>query len=94
VEEIADDEIVCRCEGIRAGAIREAAFGRDAREINRLKALTRVGMGRCQGRVCGHAAAEILARALGEPVETVGRLRGQPPVKPIPMAAQLTEPAA
>ncbi len=30
--------------------------------MNRLKALTRAGMGRCQGRVCGHAAAEILAR--------------------------------
>jgi NADPH-dependent 2,4-dienoyl-CoA reductase/sulfur reductase-like enzyme len=94
VDGIADDEIVCRCEGIAAAAIRQAAVSRDVREVNRLKALTRVGMGRCQGRLCGHAAAEILARAVGEPVESVGRLRGQPPVKPIPMAAQLTEPAA
>ncbi len=53
--------------------------------MNRLKALTRAGMGRCQGRVCGHAAAEILARTLNEPVETVGRLRGQAPIKPIPL---------
>ncbi|MET7243595.1 NAD(P)/FAD-dependent oxidoreductase [Methylobacterium sp. EM32] len=85
VEAIADDEIVCRCEGITAGALRRAATERDAREMNRLKALTRAGMGRCQGRVCGHAAAEILAHHLRVPVETVGRLRGQAPIKPIPL---------
>lgn len=85
VESIADTEIVCRCEGITAGAIRRTATERDAREVNRLKALTRTGMGRCQGRVCGHAAAEILARAEDRPVESVGRLRGQAPIKPIPL---------
>ncbi|MFH6784551.1 MULTISPECIES: NAD(P)/FAD-dependent oxidoreductase [Methylobacterium] len=85
VKTIADDEIVCRCEGITAGALRRAATERDAREMNRLKALTRIGMGRCQGRVCGHAAAEILAQSLQVPVETVGRLRGQAPIKPIPL---------
>jgi NADPH-dependent 2,4-dienoyl-CoA reductase/sulfur reductase-like enzyme len=85
VDAIRDDEIICRCEGITAGTLRQAATQRDAIEINRLKAFTRVGMGRCQGRVCGHAAAEVLAQCLGRPVETVGRLRGQPPVKPIPV---------
>lgn len=85
VDKIADDEIVCRCEGITAGTLRRAATERDAHEMNRLKALTRAGMGRCQGRVCGHAAAEILARTLNVPVEVVGRLRGQAPIKPIPL---------
>lgn len=85
VDRIGDEDIVCRCEGITAGALRRAATERDAREMNRLKALTRTGMGRCQGRVCGHAAAEILARTLDEPVEAVGRLRGQAPIKPIPL---------
>jgi hypothetical protein len=42
-------------------------------------------MGRCQGRVCGPAAAEILASALGQPVEAVGHFRTQPPVKPLPL---------
>ena len=56
-----------------------------ADEMNRLKALSRVGMGRCQGRSCGVAAAEILAHAAGKPVEQVGRLRGQAPIKPIPI---------
>ena len=87
VEGIADGETVCRCEGITAGTLRDAARDRGASEMNRLKAFTRIGMGRCQGRVCGHAGAEILARSLGVPVEAVGRLRSQPPVKPIPIGA-------
>ncbi len=87
---MADDTILCRCEGLRAGELRaaaraEAATG-PAPEVNRAKAFTRVGMGRCQGRICGAAAAEILAAELGRDVAEVGRLRGQPPVKPIPIA--------
>jgi NADPH-dependent 2,4-dienoyl-CoA reductase/sulfur reductase-like enzyme len=85
----ADDTILCRCEVITAGELRAAANEALATlppsEVNRAKALTRVGMGRCQGRVCGAAAAEVLATALSCPVEQVGRLRGQPPVKPIPI---------
>ena len=83
LDDVADSEIVCRCEGITAGTLRAAAGERDAHEMNRLKAFTRIGMGRCQGRVCGHAAAEVLSRTLGKDVVAVGRLRGNPPVKPI-----------
>jgi len=90
-----DDAILCRCEGLRVGELRAAAAedypaGR-APEMNRAKSFTRTGMGRCQGRVCGAAAAEILAAALGRPVTDIGRLRGQPPVKPIPIAAPAAE---
>jgi NADPH-dependent 2,4-dienoyl-CoA reductase/sulfur reductase-like enzyme len=87
--DMADDTILCRCEAITAGELRAAAKETLATlppsEVNRAKALTRVGMGRCQGRVCGAAAAEVLAASLFCPVEQVGRLRGQPPVKPIPI---------
>jgi len=85
VDAIADDEIICRCEGVTAATLRATARERDAQEMNRLKAFTRIGMGRCQGRVCGHAAAELLARTLGKDVAAVGRLRGNPPIKPIPV---------
>lgn len=81
-----DDVLVCRCEEITAGELRSAATNFGALELNRLKALTRVGMGRCQGRMCGVAAAEILAAATEQPVQVVGRLRGQAPVKPIPFS--------
>ena len=87
--EMTDDTILCRCEAITAGELRAAANETLATlppsEVNRAKALTRVGMGRCQGRVCGAAAAEVLAAKLSCPLEEVGRLRGQPPVKPIPI---------
>lgn len=79
--DVADETVLCRCEEVTAGTLRATG----AREINRLKALSRVGMGRCQGRICAAAATELMAGALGTGPEAVGRLRGQPPVKPIPM---------
>lgn len=81
-----DDVIVCRCEAITAGQLRAVATAKGAPELNRAKALSRVGMGRCQGRFCGSAAAEIVAAARGVPLAEVGRLRGQAPVKPLSMA--------
>jgi len=83
-----DDAIVCRCEVITAGELRRTVRELGAQEANRAKALCRVGMGRCQGRYCGHAGAEIIAHAAGVPVELVGRLRGQAPVKPLSMAVR------
>ena len=35
--------------------------------------------------MCGVAVAEVLAHCTGQPVQRVGRLRGQAPIKPIPM---------
>ncbi|MGF6723487.1 NADPH-dependent 2,4-dienoyl-CoA reductase/sulfur reductase-like enzyme [Paraburkholderia sp. GAS41] len=83
---LSDDTIVCRCEGISAGELRRVIRDEGAREANRAKAFSRVGMGRCQGRYCGHAAAEVIADAAGVPLEQVGRLRGQAPVKPFAMS--------
>ena len=84
---VADDVLVCRCEAITAGDLRGAANLKGAPELNRAKAFVRVGMGRCQGRFCGSAAAEILADARGGALSAVGRLRGQAPVKPLTLAA-------
>ncbi len=81
--ELSDEVVICRCESVTAGEIRETVRDKGAIEVNRAKALSRVGMGRCQGRYCGHAAVEVIAAATGLPVEQVGRLRGQVPVKPL-----------
>ena len=62
-----------------------------ASELNRAKAFSRAGMGRCQGRYCGHAAAEIVAAAADIPLDRVGRLRGQAPVKPLPIATETVD---
>lgn len=89
-EKIADDVLLCRCEEISVAQVRAAARDQNVVEINRLKALTRVGMGRCQGRMCGSAVAEILATSCGRQVSNVGRLRAQPPVKPLPLETVTT----
>jgi NADPH-dependent 2,4-dienoyl-CoA reductase/sulfur reductase-like enzyme len=81
-----DDTLVCRCEAIKVGELRRTVHDLEAKEVNRAKAFSRVGMGRCQGRYCGHAAAEIIAHASGAPLEAIGRLRGQAPVKPLSIA--------
>ncbi|HUD91383.1 FAD/NAD(P)-binding oxidoreductase [Sphingobium sp.] len=81
-----DEAILCRCEGVTAGDLRAVMRETGAKEANRAKAFSRVGMGRCQGRYCGLAAAELIAAEAGLPVEQVGRLRGQAPVKPLTIA--------
>ncbi|HUG23598.1 NAD(P)/FAD-dependent oxidoreductase [Piscinibacter sp.] len=88
-----DDTIVCRCECITAGELRACVHEKGSREVNRAKAFSRVGMGRCQGRFCGHAGAEIVAAAAGVPIEVVGRLRTQAPVKPLAMDTREAESA-
>ena len=86
--ELPDDTILCRCEGVTVGELRMVAAEKGADELNRAKAFSRVGMGRCQGRYCGHAAAEVLAAATGLSLPEVGRLRAQAPVKPLAIAAR------
>lgn len=83
---VADDVILCRCEVLTAGDLRAVITTKGAPELNRAKAFMRIGMGRCQGRFCSSAAAEIMADALQEAVSAVGRLRGQAPVKPLSLA--------
>jgi len=83
-----DALMVCRCEEVSAGEIR-AVVDEGHWELNRVKAHCRVGMGRCQGRMCGLAAAEIVAERSGRGIEQVGRLRGQAPIKPLPFGVEV-----
>jgi NADPH-dependent 2,4-dienoyl-CoA reductase/sulfur reductase-like enzyme len=83
-----DALVVCRCEEVSAGEIR-AAVDDGHWEINRVKAHCRVGMGRCQGRMCGSAAAELVAQRSGRALNGIGRLRGQAPIKPLPFGLEL-----
>jgi len=83
VDALPDETILCRCERISVGEVRRAiADPLGPVEINRVKSITRCGMGRCQGRFCGPALAELVAGATGGPV---GRLRAQAPIRPIPL---------
>ncbi|TPI58181.1 NAD(P)/FAD-dependent oxidoreductase [Mesorhizobium sp. B3-1-7] len=90
VRALPDAAIVCRCENVTVGALRENVdFG--GAEANRVKSLSRVGMGRCQGRYCQLAAVELVAAKAGCTPSAVGRLRGQAPVRPAPIGAFLRD---
>ncbi|HEU5356428.1 MAG TPA: NAD(P)/FAD-dependent oxidoreductase [Actinocrinis sp.] len=60
-ERLSEDTTVCRCEDVRAGAIRSALAEYGATDLRTVKLLTRAGMGWCQGRMCGAAVAGLIA---------------------------------
>ena len=76
------DTIVCRCEEITAGQLRDAVENGHG-DSNQVKFLTRCGMGACQGRQCANAVAHIVADAGGQAVSVESHYRGRPPVSPI-----------
>jgi sarcosine oxidase, subunit alpha len=51
VENITDEMIVCRCERVSAGDIREL-IRKGYTDINEIKTVSRAGMGSCGGKTC------------------------------------------
>jgi NADPH-dependent 2,4-dienoyl-CoA reductase/sulfur reductase-like enzyme len=78
------DTIVCRCEEITLGEVK-AALSDGATDMKEVKRMTRMGMGNCQGRMCGPALQEIIARQKGLSPNRIGYLNPRPPVRPIPL---------
>ena len=77
-----DDVIICRCEDVTAGDIRQyARLG--CTGPNQAKAFGRSGMGPCQGRYCGLTVTELLAEATGITRNDVGYYRLRSPLKPV-----------
>jgi D-hydroxyproline dehydrogenase subunit alpha len=68
----APDTVVCRCEDVPRCALQDQPGWRAA------KLHTRVGMGPCQGRICGPIAETIFGWS---------RERIQPPLMPVPLSA-------
>jgi NADPH-dependent 2,4-dienoyl-CoA reductase/sulfur reductase-like enzyme len=77
--------IVCRCEEVSAGRIRET-IADGCQGPNQLKAFRRCGMGACQGRLCGTTVSELMADATGSTPAEIGHFHLRPPVKPITLA--------
>jgi hypothetical protein len=53
--------------------------------MKEVKRMTRIGMGNCQGRMCGPAMQEIISREKRFSPDSVGYLNPRPPVRPIPL---------
>lgn len=79
IETPPDDTIVCRCEALKAGPLRQA-ITEGATGHRQLKTATRLGMGRCQGRQCDPTARALLVEAGHPPVDPP---RARHPVKPL-----------
>lgn len=76
------DTIACRCEEVTAARIDGAARA-GASGANQAKALTRCGMGPCQGRYCASTACEIVAAARSISPAEAGVYRQRFPAKPV-----------
>ncbi len=85
-----DDTIICRCEELTLREIKNA-ISKGTIEMNELKRMTRMGMGRCQGRMCAPAVQEIIARQTKIPAAEIAYLTQRPPIQlvPIDMLASL-----
>lgn len=85
----------CRCEEVSWATVTSAATGTaTARSI---RAVTRCGMGYCQGRICGPALQAALARDRGAASPAVGDLQWRTVVTPTPLgviAGAAVRPAA
>ena len=57
-------------------------MAKGAREVNQMKSWTRCGMGPCQGRMCGEAAARLVATHVGGR-EKAGSWTARVPIRPV-----------
>ncbi|HUG37049.1 MAG TPA: NAD(P)/FAD-dependent oxidoreductase [Candidatus Limnocylindrales bacterium] len=84
---LADAEtVLCRCEETTVDSAL-AAVSDGATHVNEVKAWTRTGMGRCQGRMCGPALAHLIAEATDRPVPDAGVFTPRPPARPVTLGA-------
>ncbi len=78
-----DDTVFCRCEEVPWRAVsRSTGGGSTARTA---RAVTRCGMGYCQGRICGPPLQSALAHRTGRDPAAVGDLQWRTIVTPTPL---------
>ena len=77
-----DDTVVCRCEEVTLAQARRWVQ-LEVTEANSLKAVTRMSMGRCQGRNCLPTLACLIAAETGTDIADIPLPRPRPPLKPI-----------
>ncbi len=76
---------VCRCESVSSADLADAV--ETAPDVSSVKALTRAGMGPCQGRMCGRHIASMIAAQRGVPIGEVPPATPRMPVRPTPIVA-------
>jgi NAD(P)H-nitrite reductase large subunit len=85
-----EDTPLCRCEGTTLRELRRAVeMGADS--LAEIKAITRTGMGECQGRMCTPQVNILAAKLTGRTPGEVGTNPARPPVFPLPIQSFILE---
>ncbi len=79
-----DESLLCRCENVRYGTVKEALKTNPAvTKADGVKLLTRAGMGLCQGRLCYANSVALIQAHRNITVEEIGPFYAQWPAKPL-----------
>jgi NAD(P)H-nitrite reductase large subunit len=84
-----DDAILCRCERISVGEIRDYIGKNDIRDLNQLKSL-RVAMGACGSKTCSVLLPQLF-RSMGRDPKTLSPLSQRPLSMEVPMGDLVNE---
>ena len=79
-----DDILICRCEEISKGEIRQAVHD-GIRTMEEMRRYLRNGMGLCQGQTCGKLEKGIIARELGVNMTALEPSTSRSPIRPVEM---------
>jgi bacterioferritin-associated ferredoxin len=85
VNEREEEIVICRCEEVTLGEIREW-IDRGYQTFDELKRVLRVGMGPCQGRGCREMILRELSLKTGKPVSEIHPGTFRPPSKPVKLS--------
>ena len=80
-----DDLIICRCEEITKGEIKDA-IRNGMQTVSGIKRITRAGMGLCQGQTCQRLVTQIIAEELGKSTAEIEPTTARGPVRPLRLA--------
>ncbi len=85
LETIKNETIVCRCEHVTAGEIRDL-IRQGYRDMNEIKAISRAGMGACGSKTCGNIILRLF-REEGVPLDQVTANTRRPLFVEVPLGA-------
>ena len=85
-----DDTVICRCEEVTLRQLKAALADRTI-QVTDFKRMTRMGMGSCEGRMCGPSTIEMIRHRLNASAEDVGCLKPRPSIKPVALGVLVAE---
>jgi hydrogen cyanide synthase HcnB len=80
------DTTICRCENVSMNQVC-TAIDQGVSDMVTLKMTTRVGMGDCQGKMCGSFCQELLKQKTSRSIQEIGHLKPRFPLTPVPFSA-------